>query len=325
MENIILINELTTKSSKILFGYVGRSLETGRIKYYFFSNPGDVNSLQEFDINNIDNEYLYNCLNDCTFERPKFSSELPAELEEMLSLILDEHTKYNTQNGYPTDYIAMNRRDLSVQTLTMRGFLRTRSSSAQYDALENKIELSTTKDEWKTLSDAEKEKVKKRLIHEAGHLKATRLSLTGDILTIQAGFGMGRYNTSSVRLENGDILYLLGKGLPTSIVQSNIKEILEEVMNDYDCYCAFPGYQRNYPKFGEELNNLCDGKLVSFGRYNGGIDTYFDALCSIIPDSDLASELLERIYAATYDPFYRDVPEKLARQIVRRYEQEKHK
>lgn len=323
MENIILINELVTREANIIFGYVGRSLETGKIKYYFLPDKRDdnLNLLQEFDINNIDNEYLSACLNNCDFERPRFSSLLPKELEEQLSVMITEHEKFNEDNGCPTSFINKNKIDLSVQILRC-GMFRVRPAAALYNSLENKIQLRTTQSEWKILSNKEKESVKSHLIHEVGHLKAARCFLVENILNVQTGFSIDQRYTSPIRLANGDILYKLEECVPKDITQMVVQKTLEETMNDYDCHNAFPSFHRNYPRFGEELDNLCDSKLSSVGRYIDGVDTYYDGLCSIIPNRDLATELLETIYAATYGTS-REATEEKAKQIIKRYEHEK--
>lgn len=177
MENVIQINELMKNDSKTLSGYVGRSLETGKIKYYYKEEDDNLNLLHEFDIHNINNEYVLSCLHDCNFERPDFSSSLPEELEELLPEILNKHTAYNLENGYPTSCIDRNRIGLSVQPLIYSGLRRTRPPAANYNARENQISIRTTKKEWEILSEEEKERHKNHLIHEVGHLKASNCFL----------------------------------------------------------------------------------------------------------------------------------------------------
>lgn len=323
MENIIQINELMKNDSKILFGYVGRSLETGKIKYYYKEKDDNLNFLHELDINHINNEYVLSCLTDCNFERPDFSSLLPEELEEFLSEILNKHTAYNLENGYPTSCIDRNRIGLSVQPLIYSGFRRTRPSPAKYNALENIINLRTTKKEWEILSEEEKQREKNHLIHEVGHLKAARWFLTGNILNVQVGFDMNQYDTSPIPLENGDVFYKIEQRLPRDITQRQVEYILEEIMNDYDCYCAFSSFHRNYPRFGEQLDKLCDGKLL-MDRYTTRMNGYYDRMYQIIPNKNLATELLKKVDAATYG-INREANEDQAKKIVKRYEATKRK
>lgn len=323
MEHIIQINQLMTESEKIVFGYVGRSLETGKIKYYYLEKGDNPNCLHEFDINHICNDYLSSCLADCHFERPQFSHLLPQELEQALPSIINKHRAYNQENGYPTTSIDKNKIGLSVQPLIISGFCRTRPSAALYNSLDNIITIRTTKKEWEILSEEEKEKKKNHLIHEVGHLKVTKLFLTGNILNLQTGFDTTLYDTSSIELENGDIFYRIEKKKEKDIIQTNIEYILEEIMNDYDCYQAFPSFHRNYPRFGEQLNNLCDKELLK-ARNTNEIDEYFDRMYSIIPSKDLAIELLETIHAATYGTS-REATTENAKKIVKRYEDAKRK
>lgn len=323
MEHIIQIKKLMRKDSTIEFGYVGRSLETGKIKYYYLENKNNSDLLHEFDINNINNEYVLSYLHDCNFERPDFSSLLPEELEEFLPEILNKHTAYNLENGYPISCIDRNRMGLSVQPLKYSGFRRTRPSPAEYNALENRINLRTTKKEWEILSEEEKKRQKNHLIHEIGHLKATRCFLTENILNVQVGFDINQYNTSPILLENGDVFYKIEQRLPRDIIQRQVEYVLEEIMNDYDCYCAFPSFHRNYPRFGEQLNHLCDGKLL-MDRYTKRMDGYYDRMYQIIPNQDLATELLETIYSATYGTS-REATEEKAKTMIKKYESAKRK
>lgn len=323
MENVIQVNELMKNDSKTLFGYVGRSLETGKMKYYYLESEDNFDLLHEFDINNINNEYVLSCLHDCNFERPDFSSSLPEELEEFLPEILNKHTAYNLENSYPIDCIDKNRIGLSVQPLIYGRFRRTRPSPAQYNALKNIINLRTTKKEWEILSEEEKERQKNHLIHEVGHLKATRCFFTGDILNVQVGFDINQYDTNPIPLENGDIFHKIEQRLPKDIIQRQVEYILEEIMNDYDCYRAFTNFHRNYPRFGEQLDHLCDGKLL-MDRYTERMDGYYDSMYQIIPNKDQATELLETIYSATYGTS-REATEEKAKKMVKRYEDAKRR
>ncbi len=325
MEHVIQIKELMRKDSTIGFGYVGRSLETGKIKYYFLEKEkeGNFNFLQEFDIHNMNNEYVLSCLHDCNFERPTFSSLLPEELDEFLPEILNKHTSYNLENGYSTSFIDRNKIDLSVQPLVYSRFRRTRPSPASYNARENQISIRITKQEWEISSEEEKERCKNHLIHEVGHLKASNCFFTGNILNIQVGFDINQYHTSPIPLENGDVFYKLEQRLPKDIIKTQVNCILEEIMNDYDCHCAFPSFHRNYPKFGEQLNYLCDNSLL-MDRYTKGMKGYYERMYQIIPNEDLATELLETIYAATYGTS-REATKEKAKEMIKKYEVAKKK
>lgn len=59
----------TKKNNNEIFGYVGRCLETGKIKYFYKKN----NMLCEFDINNVSDSFLYSCIKESRYERPEFS------------------------------------------------------------------------------------------------------------------------------------------------------------------------------------------------------------------------------------------------------------
>lgn len=323
MEKIIQISSLIQKDSKIPFGYVGKSLKTGKIKYYYLHNQDENNSsiLHEFDINNINCAELYSYLKNCSFQKPKFSPLLPDELKETLTTIINKHRLYNQENAYQTECIDMNEIDLSVQPLKISGLRRTIPPRARYNSLENIIEIKTTKEEWEILSEEEKERKKNSLIHEVGHLKVTKCFLTENILNIKTGFCLTQYYTKPIKIEDKSIFYKLEKEVPKDYIQIHRESILEEIINDYDCLCAFPNFHRSYPRFGEELNNLCDKKLLT-ARNENNIDEFYNRLYSIIPNKDLIDELLETIYAATYGTSKEKTEEK-AREIVKKYEKAK--
>ena len=66
-------------------------------------------------------------------------------------------------------------------------------------------------------------------------------------------------------------------------------------MNDYECKKIKSNFNITYPNVGNELNNLCDGRLQKARYYEDGIEELYDNLTRIINSRRLVTELLNII------------------------------
>lgn len=323
MNHVIEIGKIEGRYGCRPLGYVGRVLETGEVKYYYFVNE-QHSVLREFKLDAIDsiqNKEILNSLQDISsLERPTFSSLLPQDLENNLTGVLDGHLDFNVRNGYPVDRFNLNRVSLSVQPYVVKRLMPREKFAAVYDSLENIIMMDLSKGQWVNLSDEEKKRKINTLIHEVGHMKVNQYFISEDILTIQTGFSLNQYKIVPVFVEGEDVFYRLeGKVAREFHVY---EQMLEEVANDFECLKAFPYFKGTYLNFGESLDCLFDGELIKM-RYNG-IDAFYDQMMAIYPNKDEAVDLLGEMYTAKFGSS-RDKNYENAQKIIKKYEKKKRR
>lgn len=306
MKYIIQIGALYDKHYKMVFGYVGKDLETGEIHYYAkYDNLGHYSSdcLSEFNINQMDySEPLLRHLSYCDYIKDKeMVRELPKEILTLTFEMINKHLVYNKENGYPIEFLTNNSSNLSVEYTSALSLFSDAEFSGRYVPVQNTIDIPITASEWENYGDQEKKTAKDTLLHETGHLKVSthRLDIPNKLLNIRTGFYNSTVNLEPVVLANGDIFL---KPNRNNILDDDYGRILEEIMNDFDCIQINPNFNPVYPNVGHMLNELCDGRLQMARYYDDGIEELYDSLFKLIESRDMVDELLESIkYASEYD------------------------
>ena len=306
MKYIIQIGVLYDKHYKMVFGYVGKDLETGEIHYYAkYDNLGHYspNCLSEFNINRMDySEQLSRNLRYCDYIKAnEMISELPKEILPLTSKMINKHLIYNKENGYPIEFLTNNSSNLSVEYTSDLSLFGGAEFSGRYVPVQNTIDIPITANEWNNYSDQQKKAVGDMLLHETGHLKVSthRLDMSNKQLNIRTGFYSSTINVVPIVLANEDIFL---KPNENNILDNAYGRILEEIMNDFDCIQINPNFNPIYPNVGHVLNELCDGRLQVARYYDDGIEELYERLFKLIESRDMVDELLESIkYASKYD------------------------
>ncbi len=317
MGKIIQIKTLYDSYHEFDFGCIGMDLDTKKIKYYSYYNSEqkyNSNCLYEFDPNDleVDSQISWNMCN-CRY-KSNLSEELPKEFKQLVKCFINQHKQYNVNNNYPVEYIDQNSVNLSIQYRSNFSLFNDSTFSADYIPVENVIGLTFDKSKWNKLTDYEKD----RLIHEIGHMKASRYKLdeANNLLIVKTGFYWSKIDLKPIILENGDIFYKIIN--PPKRWENCTERALEEIINDLDCSLAFSTFNGNYPKLGKRLNDLCDKKLT-YARYGVGIKELYTSLQKIIDSRDLADELLEYIGDSIYG-YDHEISENKALQLIKQYE-----
>ena len=210
MSKIIQIGNLYDNYHKMDFGYRGIDIETKRIRYYShydLNQKYNVNSLYEFDPNNIevDNHINWHMAH-CKY-KSNSSKKIPDELEQLVKSLIEQHKQYNISNNYPIEYIDQNKISLSIQYQSNFSLFSDSEFSATYTPVENIIGLTTVQSEWNNLSDDDKDS----LIHEIGHTNAScyKRDQVNNVLIVKEGFYINDAKLNPIILENGDIFYMV--------------------------------------------------------------------------------------------------------------------
>lgn len=326
MARIVQIDKLYDHYHHMTFGYAGVDLETGEIKYYSFYDHNDhYNSriLYEFDMNNLNGQYLPWHMKYCCYKRPSFSSQLSQKLRSAVDEVIDNHKKFNIENGFPTTNLDFNRKNLSIKSINVLNLFGTNNVCGVYIPVSNVVELINCDCDQECISSEELLQQNSVLIHEIGHMKVTKCDLDekNNKLLVRIGFYNSEVALEPFELQNGDVFYKI-ENMPGKSINKEGRA-LEEVINDVECSIIFPSYIGNYPKFGKQLNELCDGKLL-MARYTNGIDDYYSGLTNIINSEDLATELLGNLSESIYGSEPKRAEEK-AMKLIKKYQNEKFK
>lgn len=321
MSKIIQINKLYDNYHEMYFGYIGMDLETKELKYYShydLKQKYNINSLYEFDPNNLEIDsyiswHMYHCKN-----KHCLSEKLPDEFDQLVKSLIEKHRQYNISNNYQVQYIDQNSTNLSIKYQSNFSLFGDLEFSATYTPVENVIGLAIDKSKWNNLLNDDKNS----LIHEIGHMKASsyKLDEKNNILIVKEGFYISKIELQPITLENGDIFYEI-INVPKR-KENYAQRAIEEIVNDLDCSLAFNTFNGTYPKLGKRLNDLCDRILIR-ARYDIGVEQLYISLQKIIDSYDLVEELLEHIGDSIYgyDP---EISESKALKLIKKYEDKKY-
>lgn len=314
MQKIIELEKIYYEDKKTLLGYIGAIIDTGEIKYYsLFDKNGNYNPLKltEFD-KACPNHIMIAEVFKKHEIRPKFSTSLPQNLIEIIPKIIEKYHIYNEINNLSNQNLDNNSRILSVQHDPSPYFgFSMRKTNATYNPISYTIKLY----------DSDKSNLiakENSLIHEIGHMKASECIIENNKLFVKCGFSVDIYSLIPYFLENGDTFYEI-----CNLISQNDfnKRVLEEIINDQECRSAFSTFSGSYPNFGERLNILCNGELNK-AREIHDIEVYYDNMCSIINDRNMALELLEILNTSvhSYSIWDRKSLEQEANVLIKKYE-----
>lgn len=302
------INNLYDNYHEFDFGYIGKDLETGEIKYFtIYGKDGKYygrNYIREFDPNNVDSDFLsmnlYHC---CNYRRVDFSEDLPIELKSISDKLAYEHFKYNVKNNLPTDILLKNKKNLSIDYENDMTLFGGNNFSGEYIPVENKINMTVTKDDWKNITQEEKRFFISVLQHEFGHMKAStyKFDENKNLVNVQTGFYRQNIDVIPIKTCEGNIFLKFGNNHREKRYDMALEKlkILEETFNDLDCIKMNPEYIGVYPKFALKLYLLSDGKLA-MARYTNGVDEYYSSMMGIIDDYYKADKLLCAMASTVY-------------------------
>lgn len=289
MNYIVPVEELYDEKDGRIFGYVGKDLNTGKIRYFYFDN----NILQEFDPNNISDEYLRTLIaRNSGYIRKTFNKKQLVVVKSSIENALNTHLEYNLQNNYPVDNLITNRD-------TLKFYPRFFGDTSFYSILENAFHFRIPSHyEFDDFGEVVKNYLRVCTLHEAGHLKASSFIYDekARVLISRNGFYKVSYNIRPIYLPTGEI-FLFEKFYEDGTKES---KILEEMINELECKRISSDYTCVYPKYGEVINNLCNRKLQSARYLENGMDIFYDEMSSIIPSISLANELLGMINESYY-------------------------
>lgn len=257
-------------------GFVGLDLETKKKRYFYY--PDEHSGLVEFNPNTTTNKYLI------AFVREHENSVASTEIKDFVEQGINVHREYNIANGYPTEFLDKNSSYLSINpyAYAIDNFL----GLASYNPIANKIEYSK-----------DREIVYNHMIHELGHMKATKYKIydEANMVYVISGLTVAMAEVEPIFLPNGDIFYRI----KSDNLEYDMKsKYIEEIMNDYDCSLFIPKYKVAYPDFGADLNYLCDNRLL-MARYGSGIDELYTSLLTIEPSLSLLADLQDSLNAAS--------------------------
>lgn len=322
MSIIVEIKKLRDNYRNIDFGYVGVDLNTKEVHHYY----EDINrNITEFDINNLADEqfFLKEYLHNCIYKR-QINEKIPNDILDLTKKIIEKHIIYNKFKAFPVNMLENSSRTLSINYENNNTLFRNYKFSGKYIPIKNSIQIPINESKWKKYNENDKEELSQTILHEIGHMKATKYKL--DIRNKQIQLISGFYKTTiliePIQLKNSDI------SLKYVDVKNNyeneIDKIIEEIMNDYDCKLINPSYITTYPNIGHILNKLCDNSLEIARYQENGIDTLNYYLKSIIKSNYLIDELYENIIESTESQIhgYNKNTKKLIK-TLKKYEEKK--
>lgn len=299
MRKYIHIHNLTDKGCDLEFGRVAIDVDTGEACYFsHFDDKGifDPENIYPFNPENIDGDLAWH-MERSGYPTEKISDELHPELIDFIEKAIVMHREYNEKNGYRTDLLDFNQKNLRVwhvPSYTIFG----KEESAFFFPFENRINLYCDRYEYEVASKREKNEEKSNVIHEIGHMKVSTFKLDGNTFTIRTGFAPSIAILDPVTLKNGDIFYEV-KESPDQNANLEMKA-LEEIINDTDCSKVDKTFMRTYPNIGDSLNNLCDKMLPKLREEDDAFLAYCDYLKGIAKSADLVDEINGLIMDALY-------------------------
>lgn len=301
MNYIIQIDNLYDYYNNMNFGYIGKDLNTGKIHYYSkYDRNGNYSfkNIIEFDIKNTkkSNSYLARHLQNCHYIKNKESTnKIPLDINNLSNKVIQKHLMYNKKEKYPLDTLIKNSKNLTYKYVPGFYLLSPEEYLGSYIPIENIIEIPLNKEKYEKFKIEEKNQLEDVLLHEIGHLKVSThlLDLKNKLLKVRTGFYTSHVIIEPILLNNQDIFLKFVES--KDLYSSGIDRILEEVMNDYECKKIKNNFNITYPNVGNELNNLCDGRLQKARYYEDGIEELYDSLTRIINSRELVTELLNII------------------------------
>lgn len=268
----------------IIVGYVGRDLKTNKISYYTYLN----------EFNEITGKLRKVNLKTCSLlgkqivlhyreQMTSLKRKVPKEIMWYVRCYLEKIRRFNLDHNLPITNLE---RNASFLNILSGGFSNT--TDGTYVTPTNEIEMYGVKN----INFFNEQSIKETLLHELGHMQVTEYprELNSNILTIPVGFGIGRFVLEPVKVSNEVIFYRIINTLD----KDKKRNVLEEIINEATCQNLMPNYICSYPTFGGAINELCDNRLL-LARHNHDFDVYYDSLTSLIPSTNMADELLERI------------------------------
>lgn len=286
----------------ITFGYEVYDLDTKEIKYFSFYTNEDIYTpgiLHEFDPMNKKQDYF---LNEHFIFGGFNRTNTPLLPDEIVSSVYDSillHRKYNEDNNYSSENLDSNALFLvinyegDIHTLLHGGLSRV--STASYNSFNNTIGFYIDKLNWQNISDDVKKKISGCALHEVGHMEATSrvLDTKSNVLYLKTGFSHHAIGLTPILADDGSIIYDTDSIM--AVKNFDIGKSLEEIANEYKCSLLTNGkYSCTYPNLGNKLNTIFKDNLLNF-RYNASINDVISYLVEIVPNEDLALELLNTI------------------------------
>lgn len=269
-------------------GFVGRDLKTNEISYYTYLNEFNeiTDKLQKVDLKTC-SLLVKQIVLDYRDEMIFLKRKVPKEIMWYVRTYLEKIKRFNLDHNLPITNLE---RNASYLNILSGGFSDT--TAGAYVTPTNKIEMNGDKAKWKLYSRFEKQSIKEMLLHELGHMQVTLYprELNSNILTINVGFEIDCFALEPLKVSNEVIFYRIINALDND----EKRNILEEMINEVNCQNLMPNYICSYPAFGMVINELCDNRLL-LARHNHDFGVYNDSLTSIIPSTNMAQELLERI------------------------------
>lgn len=298
----IVIKEFHDVYDDVTFGYEVYDFDTKEIKYFAFYTSEDIYTpgiLHEFDPTNKEKDYF---LNEHFIFGGFNRTNTPLLPDEIVSSVNDSillHRKYNEDNNYSSENLDSNALFLAINyegdihSLLNAGARE--ASTASYNSFNNIIGFYIDKLNWKNVSDEYKKKAPECTLHEVGHMEATSrvLDTSDNILYLKTGFSHYAIGLTPILADDGSIIY--DKDSIMAEKNFEIGKSLEEVANEYKCSLLTNGkYSCTYPNLGSKLNTIFKDNLLNF-RYNASLNDVISYLVEIIPNEDLALELLNTI------------------------------
>lgn len=323
MNKILKLQDLYDAGTMLFFGFVGLDVDTKKLKYFICLDEKrnfDLRFAKEFDPLNIGN--LPICYGD--YELKRFDTLFPRELQSFADETLKIQQKFNEENGYPTSFFQDNEASLRYAS----SLYHLKVNIAKYVPFENLIVIPASAVSWPSLNPSEKKYVKDGIVHEQGHMKATRFSFDEKNALLNIIMGYWEYAIKYIPIIIGSNNLLLE---PVNALSSEThltprekaSKAIEEISNDYECYKSFPiYYQGYYPNLGKELDALCDGRFIS-GRYNGGLNLLENSLRQIEACEYMINDLFKCLTEATLNSNFE--AEGHARRLIKQYAELKRK
>lgn len=133
------------------------------------------------------------------------------------------------------------------------------------------------------------------LLFGLGQLRCSSIELNSDSsITLKAGFYEEKLHIDSYE-HTKDCKNFIIPSKKYSFMPEPNGMALELIFNDLECREMNPNYKSVISKtYGPLLDYITEGKLRK-ARYNGGIEEYYEIMCDIIPDRQLAQDLLNEM------------------------------
>lgn len=296
-------------------GCTGIDINTGECKTFTYYNCSDIytqNNLYEFKSKNA------NISVTIKENQENITDGIINYTVQSLIHSIESHNNYNLKCDLPNKYLLNNSKRILLQ------FDDCDTSYGLYNPIGNLIYIMFENLRKINFNSRLKKDIFDTSIHEIGHMKAARIEvdITKKILIATIGFYSIIYEVEPIRINNGDIFLKV----KNTIIHENdyIDEMLEEIINDAECFEINRSYLTGELNYGKHINELCDKKL-NLARYTGGMDVYYECMTKIIPHEYLAKELLDLIYNARGKNVAFCKPKRDAMKLIREYTKTKNR